>query len=364
MTDRTAMNTAPSITSFQPTYAPEAVVPPVAWNRFLKEGLFGLGEEYIKGNWQVERLDELIVHLIENYAHTQSKWNIRILAYLAHSVLFNPQSGRGAFVVGERHYDLGNDLYRAMLDSSMSYTCGVWRGGQSLEDAQRMKLRTICEKLELSPGMRVLDIGCGWGNFAELAAQEYGARVVGLTISKEQAQFARERCKDLPVEIRLQDYREFSEPVDRVVSIEMIEAVGRKNLGRFYDTITRSLAPGGLFVLQAISAESFNSRSNVFLDQYVLWLLRHIFPNGYLPRPSDLVGPLTKGFSVEHQESFGHDYARTLLAWKENFDRNWPSLKAKYGERFWRIWQYYLQGCRAFFLTGRCNVYQLKYRRT
>jgi cyclopropane-fatty-acyl-phospholipid synthase len=357
------MNTAHSITSPITTDAPEAVVPPAAWNRFLKEGLFGLGEDYIKGDWHVERLDELIVHLITHYAHTQSKWNVRLLAYLAHSLLFNPQSGRGAFVVGERHYDLGNDLFRAMLDSSMSYTCGVWRGAQSLEEAQCAKLRTICEKLELAPGMRVLDIGCGWGNFAELAAREYGAHVVGLTISKEQAQFARERCKDLPVEIRLQDYRGFSEQVDRVVSIEMIEAVGRKNLGRFYHTVARSLPPGGVFVLQAISAESFNSRSSVFLDQYVLWLLRHIFPNGSLPRPDDLNGPLTKGLFVEHKESFAQDYARTLLAWRENFDRNWFALKGRYNERFWRIWQYYLQGCRAFFLAGLCNVYQLKYRK-
>lgn len=357
------MNTAQSIVSQESPEATLPAVPPAAWNRFLKEGLFGLGEDYIKGDWQVERLDDLLVQLIRNYTHTQSKWNVRILAYLAHSLLFNPQAGSGAFVVGERHYDLGNDLYRAMLDSSMSYTCGVWRGAKSLEEAQLTKLRTICDKLELAPGMRVLDIGCGWGNFAELAAKEYGAHVVGLTISKEQAQFARERCKSLPVDIRLQDYREFNEQVDRVVSIEMIEAVGRKNLGRFYDTVLRSLQPGGVFVLQAISAESFNSRSHPFLDQYVLWLLRHIFPNGYLPRPGDLVGPLTKGLSVEHQESFGQDYAITLRAWKENFDRSWPDLKARYDERFWRIWQYYLQGCRAFFLTGLCNVYQIKYRR-
>jgi cyclopropane-fatty-acyl-phospholipid synthase len=338
-------------------------LPPGVVRRLNRDGIFGLGEDYIAGKWQVSDLPEFLAKLVNLPEIKRHKFSARTAWYVLRALCTNPQSGRGVFEVGERHYDLGNTLFKAMLDSSMSYTSGMWRDAATLDEAQTQKLRSICEKLDLKPGMTVLDIGCGWGNFARFAATEYGVKVIGLTISREQQELGMERCRGLPVEIRLQDYREFNEQVDRVVSIEMIEAVGHKNLRAFFEAAYRALVPGGRFVLQVISGNSFTLRSPAYLDQYLLWLVRHIFPNGYLPRLDHLTGREVEPFLLESMEGFGESYDRTLQAWKENFDRSWPELKAHYGEDFRRMWHFYLCGCMACFRTRLVSVYQIVYRR-
>jgi len=338
-------------------------LPPSVVRRFNRDGIYGLGEEYIAGNWQVGDLPGFLAKLVALPEVRRKKFSARMLWYIARALSTNPQTGDGVFEVGERHYDLGNTLFRAMLDSSMSYTSGMWRSAATLDEAQTQKLRSICEKLDLKPGMTVLDIGCGWGNFARFAASEYGVKVIGLTISREQQALGMERCHGLPVEIRLQDYRAFNERVDRVVSIEMIEAVGHKNLRSFFEAAYRALNPGGRFVLQVISGNSFTLRSPAFLDQYLLWLVRHIFPNGYLPRMDHLTGREVEPFLIESLESFGESYDRTLQAWKENFDRAWPELRSRYDENFRRMWHFYLCGCMACFRTNLVSVYQIAYRR-
>jgi cyclopropane-fatty-acyl-phospholipid synthase len=209
--------------------------------------------------------------------------------------------------------------------------------------------------------MRVLDIGCGWGNFAHYAATNYGVAVVGLTVSKEQAALARQRCAGLDVEILLQDYRTFHGEFDRVVSIEMIEAVGRKNMTGFFDMVRRCLRKGGLFALQAISAETFSWSSSVTLDQYVLWLQKRIFPNGYLPNIRHLTRPSVAGMVIEDLHNFSYDYALTLEAWHERFESAWAQLAPTYGEPFRRMWQYYLQGCEALFRERMVQLYQIVY---
>jgi cyclopropane-fatty-acyl-phospholipid synthase len=327
-------------------------------------GLFGLGEACLKGEIPVENIERLIVKLSETKGVLPGKWQpLTLLSYLQHLFL-NPQKGAGAFLVGKRHYDLGNDLFTAMLDRSMSYTCAYWKGSSSLEEAQVMKLDRICSKLKLRPGLRVLDIGCGWGNFAYHAAKNFGVSVVGLTVSREQATFARDRCRDLPVEILLQDYREFRGEVDRVVSIEMIEAVGRRNLPAYFQLIHDCLPRDGLAFIQAISAENFNSYSHPALDQFLVWLVKHIFPNGYLPTHRELIEPGRSLFVIEEVENISDDYEKTLRAWRENFEHHWPTLSNKYGEQFRRAWLYYLGGSIAMFQLRMANVFQVLFSKT
>jgi cyclopropane-fatty-acyl-phospholipid synthase len=328
-------------------------------------GLFALGEAYMRGEWTTPDLVQLMYCLVTRDPQVPvnfTKLSPRFLGFLIKDRVVNSQIGRRAYEVAERHYDLGNDLFSEMLDrSTMTYTCGYWRTANNLEDAQVNKLDLLCRKLMLRPGMRVLDIGCGWGNFAAYAASRYGVSVVGLTVSKEQAALARERCRGLDVEIVLEDYQNYSGEFDRVVSIEMIEAVGRKNIPTFFSMVERCLKDKGLFALQVISAEIFSRYSATPLDQYILWLQRRIFPNGWLPTFPQLIDPARKGLVIEDMHNFSADYAKTLHAWDVNFEAAWPKLKEKYGEEFYRMWKYYLNGCEALFHARMVQLYQIVY---
>ena len=336
-------------------------LPDVAQSRLQKQGLLGLGESYIDGDWTTSNLDRFLYTIMHKEGTRSSTAWRALFNYVLLDRLRNSQRGQRAYEVAERHYDLGNDLFSTMLDSSMTYTCGVWRNAHTLEEAQLAKLELVCQKLDLRPGMRVLDIGCGWGNFAQYAAQRFGVSVVGLTVSREQAALARKRCADLNVEILVEDYKNYSGQFDRVVSIEMIEAVGRKNLPGYFAMIRNSLAPDGRFVLQAISAETFSRHSSPAFDQFGLFLLKYIFPNGYLPTMTELIAPSKQGFRIDSMDNFAPDYDRTLQAWYRNFEQGWSGLREKYGERFRRMWQYYLSGCMASFRSNRLQVYQVVY---
>jgi cyclopropane-fatty-acyl-phospholipid synthase len=328
--------------------------------RYQREGVYGLGETYINGLWSVEPLDEFLFKIFRSDSTGFRRFNPYILGYLLKEKIFNSQKLR-AFEIADRHYNLGNDLFSAMLDTSMTYTCGYWQNAGNLAQAQEAKLELICAKLQLNRGMRVLDIGCGWGNFAHYAATRHGVHVTGLTVSDAQAEYARKRCQGLPVEIHIQDYRSYEGSFDRVVSIEMIEAVGKRNLPVFFDVVHRSLKSGGLFLLQAISAETVSLRSPILLDQYIMWILKHIFPNGYLPKMDELMDPAKDRFVLEDVHGFGPDYDRTLLAWESNFVREWPKLAGKFDEEFKRMWRFYLLGCAALFRARMVQVYQLVY---
>jgi cyclopropane-fatty-acyl-phospholipid synthase len=254
----------------------------------------------------------------------------------------------------KRHYDLGNDLFESMLDARMVYSCAYWKGADSLDAAQEDKLDLVCRKVRLVAGMRVLDIGGGWGGFAQYAAERYGASVVLTTISQEQAESARMRCRGLPVEVRLQDYRDMPrhERFDAVVSLGMFEHVGYKNYRRYLSLARRCLPSDGLFLLHTIAGNRTNT-------SYSPWFARNIFPNTHLPSARQIAAACEGLFVIEDWHNFGADYDRTLMAWHANFERAWPELRDKYGERFRRTWKCFLLTSAGAFRARHLQTWQL-----
>lgn len=318
--------------------------------RALAQGNLGLGEAYMDGDWECSQLDVFFSRLLRSGITDQ----INPLALLHHTLsarLLNRQTSRRAWTVGEQHYDLGNDFYSAMLDPRMTYTCGYWKDANDLAQAQEAKLDLICRKLDLRPGMRVLDIGCGWGSFMGFAAEHYGVECVGVTISREQCQWAEERYKGLPLSFRLQDYRELNERFDRIVSIGMFEHVGRKNHRTFMEVAARCLDDDGLMLLHTIGK---NRRRDV-PDR---WIDKYIFPNGDLPSIGQIGDAADGLLVVEDLHNFGADYDRTLMAWHANFERHWPRFSKELGERFRRMWEYYLLSCAGAFRARDIQLWQ------
>lgn len=319
--------------------------------RVFAEGVLGLGESYMDGWWDCAQLDVFFCRVLRARLDTLiASWKDALNALKAR--LWNLQSRSRAYEVGRRHYDIGNSLYQRMLDRRMIYSCGYWEHATTLDEAQEAKLDLICRKLELQPGMRVLDIGCGWGGMARFAAERYGVAVVGITISHEQARFAQEYCRDLPVEIRLQDYRDLDEPFDRILSVGMFEHVGYKNYATFMQVVRRCLKDDGLFLLHTIAgrSDSFNSDP---------WITRYIFPNGMIPSARRIAAAIEGQFVLEDWHNFGADYDKTLMSWFRNFNRHWDELKAGYDERFYRMWKYYLLSCAGSFRARQNHLYQL-----
>lgn len=322
------------------------------FTRFLAEGTLGLGESYMDGWWDCEALDEFICRALKGRLESQiSRWQM-LLPYLT-SRLINLQAPTRAFQIGEAHYDMGNDLFEAMLDKRMVYSCGYWREAEDLDTAQEKKLDLICRKLQLEPGMRLLDIGCGWGALARYAAENYGVSVVGITVSKEQVALAREACAGLPIEIRLQDYRDLNEKFDRVVSVGMFEHVGYKNYRRFMEVVRRCLrSPESLFLLHTIGGR----KTSYSIDP---WISKYIFPNGQLPSAEQIAQSVDGDMVIEDWHNFGPDYDRTLMAWHRNFEASWPKFREKYGERFYRMWRYYLLICAGTFRARYNHLWQV-----
>lgn len=328
---------------------------PVFYDRVMLNASIGLGDAYMDGHWDSARLDETITRLIDAGVEVRLQGWRRLVAVLEVLKLYllNRQTPARAFVVGERHYDVGNGLYRAMLDPTMSYSCGYWENASDLAEAQRAKLEMICRKLDLQPGERLLDIGSGWGGLAEYAAHTRGVEVVGVTISREQAALARERCKGLPVEIRLLDYRELEGRFDKIVSVGMFEHVGQKNYREYFQKAASLLEDDGLFLLHTIGTQA----PSTFIDP---WIDKHIFPNAELPNAEALSRSSRPFFVLEDWHAFGQDYDRTLMAWWEGFDSRWPEIsKLGYDERFYRMWKFYLHSCAGFFRARRGHLWQL-----
>ncbi len=321
--------------------------------RVLSGGSVGFGESYMDGWWDVERLDELVDRILRAGLGKKIR-SPQLLMNAAWARLTNLQSKRRAFRVGEEHYDIGNDLYEKMLDKRMTYTCGYWKDAKNLDDAQEAKLDLVCRKLGLRGGERILDIGSGWGSFAIFAAEKYGARVVGVTVSKEQVVLATKRAGNLPVEFRFQDYRDIqsSEQFDHVVSLGMFEHVGYKNYRTFMHLVDSVLKPGGLFLLHTIGG-------NKSVHTTDPWIHKYIFPNGVLPSIQQIGGAIERTFIMEDWHNFGADYDKTLMAWFSNFHEAWPTLQAIYGERFYRMWKYYLLMCAGTFRAHENQLWQI-----
>jgi len=324
---------------------------PEFFRRVLINGSLGLGESYIEGWWHCEQLDQMINLLLRSPLTSNHKFLSHLISRVRANFL-NLQKRSRAFQVGEEHYDIGNDLYERMLDKRMVYTCAYWNKADNLDDAQRDKLELVCQKLALNQGMKVLDIGCGWGSFAQYAAQEYGVEVVGVTVSKEQVNLGMQRCAGLPVELRLQDYREVEEQFDAIVSLGMFEHVGHKNYRTYMEVAKRCLKPGAKFLLHTIGKNQ--SRSGV--DP---WISKYIFPNGEIPSLSQISSALEELMIIEDVHNFGPDYDKTLMSWFQNFNAAWPSLRDRYPQKFYRLWEYYLKVCAGAFRARNLQLWQI-----
>ncbi len=306
------------------------------WSRVLRDGTLGAGEAYVDGWWDSRALDQTIDRLqrIELVDALRDNW--MIVPHLIKARVMNLQTLRRAFGNGQHHYDIGNDLYEAMLDRRLLYTCALWStGARDLDEAQEAKLALVCKKVGLRPGMRVLDLGCGWAGFAAYAAERHGVEVVGVTVSREQVRYAKEHYAHLPIDIRLDDYRNATGSYDAVVSIGLLEHVGPKNYRGYMELVDRCLAPGGVAFAHCIGGNRSSSQIDPWFDKY-------IFPNATLPSLAQLVTAMEGILIPEDIHNIGEDYDPTLMAWFARFDAAWPQLSAHYDERFYRMWKFYL----------------------
>lgn len=323
------------------------------YSRVLSGKSLGLGESYMDGWWDCESLDQFCYQMLRGRIDKQVKVkNPAFLAHVLKAYFLNAQSKKRAYIVGEEHYDTGNDLFSLMLDQRMNYSCGYWENADNLDQAQINKLDLVCRKLHLKPGMKVLEIGCGWGGFAKYAAENYGVSVHGVTVSKEQMDFAERSCIGLETKFEMKDYRELNTKYDAIVSIGMFEHVGYKNYRNYMEVAQRCLEGEGLFLLHTIGRNT-PSRST---DP---WTNKYIFPNGMIPSPAQISKSLQGLFVVEDWHNFGQYYDPTLMAWNENFQKNYESLKDKYDQRFKRMWEYYLLMCAGTFRARRNQLWQL-----
>ena len=326
---------------------------PKLYARMVKSGSMGFGEAYMEGWWDCEALDDFIFRVL--YYRLDKKLpikNFNFILFALRAKFSNLQTKSKATEVAHKHYDIGNALFEKMLDSRMMYSCGYWEKANNLEDAQEAKLDLICRKLKLEKGMRVLEIGCGWGGFAKYAAEKYGVSVVGITISEQQAILARELNKGLSVEIRVQDYRDVNEQFDRVVSIAMLEAVGYRNYREYMEVAARNLVDDGLFLIHTIGGGHDAKNTEPWIDKY-------IFPNGVIPSAKQLGQSWQGLFTLEDWHNFGTDYDPTLMAWLKKFEDNWESLKDDYDETFYRMWRYYLCASAASFRSRKNQLWHI-----
>ena len=322
------------------------------FSRVLASGTLGFGESYMDGWWDCDALDEMCCRAIRAGLEKRFAFRLPNVWALLTALFVNQQTQRRSRKVGRVHYDLSNDFFEAMLDPNMQYSCALFTKGDDLASAQLRKLDWICERLRLRPGLRVLDIGCGWGGLARHAARHYDCQVVGITISQEQFVYAQRWSRGLDVEIQLRDYREVTERFDRVVSVGMVEHVGYKNYRTYMRAAARSLCENGLFLCQGICG-------NVSRFHADPWIKRYIFPNPVLPSVAGLTRTAEGVFILENVKNIGPNYDPTLLAWEENFRRAWPRFADRYGERFRRMWRFYLLSCAGAFRARSLQVFSI-----
>ncbi len=328
------------------------------YERVLRGGTLAFGEAYMDGWFDIERLDLFFEKVFKAKLDEKIQPKTLLLYYLK-SLIFNPHMNKkSSFKVGQQHYDVGNDLYKIMLDKRLTYTCAYWDAFQELpaakdlDTAQEHKLEMVCRKIGLKKGDKILDIGCGWGSFMIYAAEKYGVECTGITVSKEQAKYIDEAKGDLPIEVRVQDYRDIQGMYDHIVSLGMFEHVGYKNYRTYMKVVHDHLKDNGLFLLQTIGG-------NVSTTKVDPWMEKYIFPNSMLPSMAQIAKAAEKLFVMEDWHNIGVHYDTTLMSWYENFVRGWPQLKGKYSERFYRMWIFYLLSSAASFRIRMHQVWQI-----
>ncbi|MBI2475595.1 cyclopropane fatty acyl phospholipid synthase [Candidatus Uhrbacteria bacterium] len=336
------------------------------YRRVLRQGSLGLGESYMDGWWDCENLDQFFHKILSTDLDRRVKDDFGMTLKIALNFVLNAGRKSKAFEIGQKHYDIGNDLYRAMLDKRLTYTCGYWNSpstssgnNMTLDEAQEAKLDLTCRKIGLKTGQKILDIGCGWGSFVGFAAEKYKANALGITVSKEQKELAEKLYKNLPIEIRLQDYRDINEKFDHVVSLGMFEHVGYKNYRTYMEIVHKALNDDGLFLLHTIGG----NRSVHSTDP---WIEKYIFPNSMLPSINQISKSIEGLFVMEDWHNFGTDYDKTLMSWHSNFENGWETLRLahgdtarRYDERFYRMWGYYLLACAGSFRARKNQLWQI-----
>ena len=325
------------------------------WNRVTAQHQLGFGEAYMDGWWDCEQLDEALTRLVTVDAVSAIRPTPMIVAHTLKSMVSNRQTKARAVKNAQHHYDIGNDLYSRMLDKEMIYSCGYWESASSLDDAQIAKLELICQKLQLKPGMRVLDIGSGWGGFLRYAVKNYGVVGFGISLATQQIKLARERSQGLDIEFLQMDYRDVVGKFDRIVSIGMMEHVGPKNLKQFFAKCDELLADDGIMLHHTISSLYSENHIDPFFDRY-------IFPGGILPSLANIAKTVEKKWVIEDVHNFGPDYDLTLMAWHQNINAKWDEIP-QYDERFRRMWNYYLLASSAGFRARSLQLSQVVFRR-
>ena len=304
------------------------------------------------GWWDCEALDQFFERIMAARLDKKVHKSKALLRAVLKARLTRMHGRTRAFEVGRRHYDIGNDLFTVMLDKRMNYSCAYWQEADTLDQAQEAKLELTCRKLGLEPGMRVLDIGCGWGGFAIYAAEKYRVEVTGVTVSDAQVKLAQSCCAGLPVCFELKDYRDIQETFDRIVSIGMFEHVELANYRTYMQVVNRCLKDDGLFLLHTIG-------SNTSVRSMDPWLAKYIFPNSMLPSARQITEAAEGIFILEDWHSFGPQYDPTLIAWHRNFIDNWRCIQDAYDQRFQRMWAYYLLSCAGSFRARRNQLWQI-----
>ncbi|MGB2869036.1 MAG: cyclopropane fatty acyl phospholipid synthase [Bacteroidota bacterium] len=328
------------------------------YRRVLIRGPMGLGESYMDGWWDCERLDELFYRILANHVEDKVRFTPGVLLTQLSSRIVNLQTRSGSRKLADHTYELTPELYTAFLDPYNQYTCGYFKDTEDLNKAQEQKLDLICRKLRIGPKDRVLDIGCGWGGFAKFCAEHYGCHVTGITISNQQLQFATELCKGLDTSFLLLDYRDlggkqYRNKFDKILICGMIEHVGYKNYRNIMRIAKSCLSDGGLFLLHTIGGNI----STTAMDTNP-WMGRYIFPNSMLPSLVQLTHAAEGLFITEDVHNFSVHYDKTLMAWCRNFEANWPSIASQFDQRFYRMWRYYLLSCAGGFRARNTQLWQ------
>ncbi len=329
------------------------------YRQVFTQGSMGMGESYMKGYWDSLSLDQTITHILYNKQDTRLGFNLHEIWLFLRAYILNLQSKNKAEHSVIHHYDLGNELYHNFLDPYNQYSCGYFKNTEDLDLAQELKLDLICRKLQLKKEDHVLDIGCGWGGFAKFAVERYQCKVTGITLSNNQYEYAKKFCKDLPIQILKQDYRDLKGKFDKVVSIGMIEHVGNKNYNNLFQKVHEILKTDGIFVLHTIGG-------NTAKKQIDPWINKYIFPNAVIPCISQLSSAFEKKFVLEDIQHLGPHYDLTLMAWFNNFNKNWSTIQEKnpqYDYRFYRMWKYYLLSCAGAFRSRSLQLWQFIFTR-
>ena len=328
------------------------------FDMILNSWSLGMGESYMQGMWTSKKLDTFISKLFSSSIDRKffTKLKPTLIAHSLKYKFLNLQNIRRAFEVGQKHYDLGNNFFKNMLDPNMQYSCGYWEKANNLKDAQINKLDMVCQKLKLKPGDHVLEIGCGWGGFAKYAIKKYKINYTGISISEEQILYAKKHLKNLKANFILSDYRSIQGVFDKVVSIGMFEHVGQKNYRDYFEVAFRSLKKDGLFLLHTIGT----SQTKMVIDP---WIHKYIFPNGYIPSYNQIASAAEGFFHLEDWHNFGKDYDLTLQAWYQNFKKNWKKNENNYPNTFYKMWEYYLLSCAGYFRSKKGQLWQIVFSR-